>query len=106
MMSDEDLKQLIASNAKAIEALTNSLSEERQERQKTWDKLQQNLSQEREERQKERIQFYQMIADMQRQFIDLGRRIDNNSADIRELAIENQRILRYLESLVNRPGDF
>ena len=94
-MSDEDLKQLIASNAKAIEALTNSFSEERKEREKAWHKLQENLS-------KERIQFYQIIADMQRQFIDLGRRIDNNSADIRELVIENQRILRYLESLVNK----
>ena len=86
-MSDEELKQLISSNAKAIEALTNV------------------LSQEREERHKERTQFYQALADMQRQFIDLGRRIDNNSADIRELTIENQRILRYLESLVNKQGN-
>ncbi len=86
-MSDEELKQLIGSNAKAIQALTNV------------------LSQEREERNRERSQFYQALADMQRQFIDLGRRIDNNSADIRELAVENQRILRYLESIVNKPGN-
>ena len=86
-MSDQELKQLIASNAKAIQALTNS------------------IAQEKEERQKERNQFYQGLADMQRQFIDLGRRIDNNSADIRELAVENQRILRYLESVVNRTGN-
>lgn len=86
-MSDEELKQLISSNAKAIEALTNV------------------LSQEREEKHKERTLFYQALADMQRQFIDLGRRIDNNSADIRELTLENQRILRYLESVVNKPGN-
>ena len=86
-MSDEELKQLIGSNAKAVQALTNV------------------LSQEREERNRERTQLYQALADMQRQFIDLGRRIDNNSADIRELAVENQRILRYLESLVNKPGN-
>jgi hypothetical protein len=35
---------------------------------------------------------------MQLQMIDSQRRIDNNTADIRELVIENQRILKYLES--------
>jgi len=83
-MTDEEIKQLIASNAKAIEALTNALAKERQER--ITDKT----------------QFQQTITDMQRQFIDTGRRTDSNSADIRELIIENQRILRYLEFFVNR----
>ena len=40
-MTDDELKQLIASNAKAIEALTNALTQEREERQKkelAWEK--------------------------------------------------------------------
>ena len=40
-MTDDELKQLIASNAKAIEALTNVLTQEREERQKkelAWEK--------------------------------------------------------------------
>ena len=40
-MTDDELKQLIASNAKAIEALTNALTHEREERQKkelAWEK--------------------------------------------------------------------
>lgn len=44
------------------------------------------------------------VDEMQRQSIDIGRRNDNNSADIRELTLENQRILKYLESIVNRQG--
>ena len=40
-MTDEELKNLIASNAKAIEALTHALTQEREERQKkeiAWEK--------------------------------------------------------------------
>ncbi len=40
-MTDDELKQLIASNAKAIEALTSALTQEREERQKkelAWEK--------------------------------------------------------------------
>ncbi|MFM7440452.1 MAG: hypothetical protein ACKO2V_17960 [Snowella sp.] len=40
-MTDEELKNLIASNAKAIEALTHALNQEREERQKkeiAWEK--------------------------------------------------------------------
>ena len=40
-MTDDELKQLIASNAKAIEALTSALTQEREERQKkelVWEK--------------------------------------------------------------------
>ncbi len=81
-MPDEEIKQLIASNAKAIAALTN-LANEILPR---VDEMQRQVNQ------------------MQRQLIDMGRRTDNNSADIRELAIENQRILKYLETIVNRQG--
>jgi predicted metal-dependent hydrolase len=79
-MLDEELKQLINSNAKAIAALTN-LANEILPR---VDEMQRQINQ------------------MQRQSIDVGRRTDSNSADIRELALENQRILKYLESIVNR----
>ena len=40
-MTDDELKQLIASNAKAIESLTSALTQEREERQKkelAWEK--------------------------------------------------------------------
>lgn len=72
-MSDEELKQLIASNVKAIAALTDLAHE-----------------------------ILPRVDEMQRQSIDIARRNDNNSADIRELTLENQRFLKYLESIVNR----
>jgi uncharacterized protein YqiB (DUF1249 family) len=90
----KNLQQLVASNAKAIEALTNAMSEQKEA-------FAAELAAEKEERQKERAQIYQFMADSLRQFLDLGRRVDNNTADIRELTIENQRILRYLESILN-----
>ena len=79
-MSEDELKQLIASNAKAISALTN-LANEFIPR---MDEMQRQIN------------------NMQRDSIDTKRHIDDNTADIRELMIENQRILRYLESIVNR----
>ncbi len=68
-MSEEEIKQLIASNAKAIETLTNQARE-----------------------------VLPRVDTMARQFIDIQRRIDDNTAHIRELVLDNQRILRYLES--------
>ncbi|MBZ8179801.1 hypothetical protein [Oscillatoria salina] len=50
-MTDDDLKQLIASNAKSIQALTTSLNELKQE----WQK-------DREEWQKDRKQIYQWMS--------------------------------------------
>ena len=79
-MSEDELKQLIASNAKAISALTN-LANEFIPR---MDEMQRQLN------------------NMQRDSVDTKRHIDDNTADIRELMLENQRILRYLESIVNR----
>ncbi len=43
-MSDEEIKQLIASNAKAIEALTNSITEQKQEWQKDRNRLYQAMA--------------------------------------------------------------
>jgi uncharacterized protein YeeX (DUF496 family) len=79
-MSEDELKQLIAANAKAISALTN-LANEFIPR---MDEMQRQLN------------------NMQRDAVDTKRHIDDNTADIRELMLENQRILRYLESIVNR----
>ena len=79
-MSEDELKQLIASNAKAISALTN-LANEFIPR---MDEMQRQIN------------------NMQRDSIDTKRHIDDNTADIRELMLENQRILHYLESIVNR----
>jgi predicted nucleic acid-binding Zn-ribbon protein len=44
-MNDEELKQFIASNAKAIEALTSGVSQERKERQRFERRLYQAMSQ-------------------------------------------------------------
>ncbi len=79
-MSQEELKQLIASNAKAIAALT-SLANEIIPR---IDEMQRQIN------------------NMQRDSINTKRHIDDNTADIRELMLENQRILTYLENIVNR----
>jgi hypothetical protein len=79
-MSEDELKQLIASNAKAISALTN---------------LANGIFPRIDEMQRQ-------INNMQRESVDSKRHIDDNTADIRELMLENQRILKYLESIVNR----
>lgn len=79
-MSEDELKQLIASNAKAIYALTNLAN-------KFIPRMDEMQCQ---------------INNMQRYSVDTKRHIDDNTTDIRELMLENQRILRYLESIVNR----
>ncbi len=84
-MSDSDrIDKLIESNAKSIQALTD---------------LANSILPRMDEMQRQ-------IANMQRQMIDNQRRIDDNTGDIRDLAadirevtFENQRILKYLESL-------
>jgi chromosome segregation ATPase len=98
-MTDDEIKQLIGSNAKAIEALTNSFNEFKSQAEKDREQW----KEEREEWRNERTGFYETMIQMQRQMIDTQRRIDDHNADIRELTIENQRILRYLENIVNRP---
>ncbi len=79
-MSQEEIKQLIASNAKAISALTNLANE---------------IIPRIDEMQRQ-------INNMQRDSVGVKRHIDDNTADIRELMLENQRILTYLENIVNR----
>lgn len=79
-MSEEELRQLIASNAKAISALTNLANE---------------IIPRIDEMQRQ-------IKNMQRDSVETKRHIDDNTADIRELMLENQRILNYLETIVNR----
>jgi hypothetical protein len=52
-MTDEELKQLIASNAKSIQALTSSLTELKQE----WQKDREEQQKDREEQQKDREEW-------------------------------------------------
>lgn len=79
-MSQEEIEKLIASNAKAISALTNLANE---------------IIPRIDEMQRQ-------INNMQRDSINTKRHIDDSTADIRELMLENQRILTYLENIVNR----
>jgi uncharacterized coiled-coil protein SlyX len=69
-MTDEDLKQLIASNAKAIEALSNALATDHEERRKEQAQLYQYLG---------RIasaqsSFYEVQADYYHQLAELSDR--------------------------------
>ncbi|MDJ0621130.1 MAG: DUF5798 family protein [Calothrix sp. MO_192.B10] len=76
MSNSEHLEKLIESNAKSIQALTD---------------LANSILPRLDDMQRQ-------ISNMQRQMIDNQRRIYHNTADIRELTMENQRILKYLES--------
>ncbi len=76
----ERIEALIESNARAIEALTANVNDFVKGIFPRIDEMQ------------------RQIFNMQRQVVDVPRRIDDNTADIRELALENQRILKYLES--------
>jgi hypothetical protein len=76
MSDSERLEKLIESNAKSIQALTD---------------LANTILPRIDDMQRQ-------IANMQRQMIDNQRRKDDNRAEIRELIMENQRILRFLES--------
>ena len=87
MICEDELKQLITSNAKAISVLTNLANE-------IIPRIDAILP---------RIDEMQgQINNMPRESVDNKRHIDDNTADIRELMLENQRILKYLESIVNR----
>ncbi|RUR74871.1 hypothetical protein ACF3DV_02750 [Chlorogloeopsis fritschii PCC 9212] len=77
MSDSEQVEKLIESNAKAIQALTDLAS---------------SILPRIDEMQRQMV-------NIQRQMIDNQRRIDDNTAVIRELVLENQRILKYLESL-------
>ena len=83
----EQVEAIVQSNVKAISVLANQASE---------------ILPRIDEMQRQ-------ITNMQRQFMDNQRRIDDNggnirelTADIRELTLENQRILKYLESIRNK----
>ncbi len=76
-MKDEDLKNLIASNAKAIEALSNSLSQEREERQQrelVWEKDRQGIYQLLGRMARAQSDFYATQADFYERFDRLEER--------------------------------
>ncbi len=82
----QETRYRVDSNSKAIEALTNFAS----------DIQHQTLSMQRE-----MVNFQRDMLNFQRDMLTIQRKIDDNTADIRELMIENQRILKYLEKIVN-----
>lgn len=69
-MSDEELKQLIASNAKAIEALTTSMSEMKQE----WHKDRRGIYDLLSRLARSQADFYETQSDFYRRFDEVDER--------------------------------
>ena len=69
-MSDEELKQLIASNAKAIEALTSSIAESKQE----WQKDRRGIYELLARLTRSQADFYETQSDLYRRFDEIDER--------------------------------
>ena len=69
-MSDEELKQLIASNAKAIEALTTSIGEMKQE----WQKDRRGIYDLLSRLTRSQADFYETQSDFYRRFDEIDER--------------------------------
>ena len=69
-MTDEELKQLIASNAKAIEALTTSISEMKQE----WQKDRRGIYDLLSRLTRAQADFYETQSDFYRRFDEIDER--------------------------------
>ena len=69
-MSDEELKQLIASNAKAIEALTTSMNDLREE----WQKDRRGIYQLLARLTRSQADFYETQSDFYRRFDEIDER--------------------------------
>lgn len=69
-MSDEELKQLIASNAKAIEALTTSMNEMKEE----WQKDRRGIYQLLARLTRSQADFYETQSDFYRRFDEIDER--------------------------------
>lgn len=81
-MTDDEIKQLIASNAKAIEALSSSLADERRERQgrlAEWERDRNQLYQYLSRIAAAQSSFYEVQADYYHQLSILGERQTNLS---------------------------
>ena len=70
LISDEELKQLIASNAKAIEALTASISEMKQE----WQKDRRGIYELLARLTRSQADFYETQSDFYRRFDEIDER--------------------------------
>ena len=70
-MSDEELKQLVASNAKAIEALTSSITELKQE----WQKDRRGIYELLARLTRSQADFYETQSDFYRRFDEIDERI-------------------------------
>lgn len=103
-MTDDELKQLIASNAKSIEALSSSLAAERQERQRAyieWGKDRNQLYQYLGRIAAAQSSFYEVQADYYHQLSILGERQANlaerqTRVEERQTRVE-ERLIRLLE---------
>jgi hypothetical protein len=70
LMSDEELKQLIASNAKAIEALTTSMNDLKEE----WQKDRRGIYQLLARLTRSQADFYETQSDLYRRFDEVDER--------------------------------
>ncbi|WP_242577778.1 hypothetical protein [Chroococcus sp. FPU101] len=104
MMTDDEIKQLIAKNAKAIEALSSSLAAEKQERQQKiiqWEKDRNQLYQYLSRIAAAQASFYEVQADYYHQLSILGDR----QTQINEKQAQMQaQILQILQHM-NLPTD-
>jgi septal ring factor EnvC (AmiA/AmiB activator) len=105
-MTDDELKQLIASNAKAIEALSSSLTQERQERQghlAEWEKDRNQLYQYLSRIVAAQSSFYEVQADYYHQLSILGERQTQISERQTQMQAQMLQILRHM-NLPTEPG--
>jgi hypothetical protein len=92
-MSDEEIKQLIVSNAKAIQALTVSISDMKQEWQKDreeWKKDRRGLYQLLGRLTRSMSDFYEIQSDFYQRFDQIDERQERMTRILRELTGEDE----------------
>ncbi|MEA5509918.1 hypothetical protein VB715_09090 [Crocosphaera sp. UHCC 0190] len=107
-MSDEELKQLIASNAKVIEALANTIAEDKAERKKAyqqWEKDRSQLYQYMGRIAAAQSSFYEIQADYYHQLATLSEKqttIKERQVEIQEKISQQQsQIIEILNRLTS-----
>ncbi|MEG3439958.1 hypothetical protein V0288_22715 [Pannus brasiliensis CCIBt3594] len=92
-MSDEEIRQLIASNAKAIQALTVSISDMKQEWQKDreeWKKDRRGLYELLGRLTRSMSDFYEIQSDFYRRFDQIDERQEKMTRILKELTGEDE----------------
>lgn len=92
-MTEEELQNLIGSNAKAIAALTSLVSDTSRRVDTVAETVNASIRQ--------MVDMQRQLIDMQRQTSNIEYEIRDLRADTRELQLENNRILRFLEQRGN-----